>query len=124
MGNGRQGVESHDGLHPSIMPESQFGVRLISYWKRLGIAELLNCCYTETMQSKVIINERGALTIPAKMRKTFGIKANDELIIEDTEQGLLLRPAFSVPVEIYTEDRINEFASDEEAIGRLLPHKK
>ena len=76
------------------------------------------------MQSKVIINERGSLTIPAKMRKTFGIKANDELIIEDTEQGLLLRPAFSVPIEIYSEDRIKEFASDEEAIGRLLPPEK
>jgi AbrB family looped-hinge helix DNA binding protein len=76
------------------------------------------------MQSKVIINERGSLTIPAKMRKNFGIKANDELIIEDTEQGLLLRPAFSVPVEIYSEDRIKEFASDEEAIGRLLPPEK
>lgn len=76
------------------------------------------------MKNKVIINERGALTIPAKMRETFGIKANDELIIEDTEQGLLLRPAFSVPVEIYTEDRINEFASDEETIGKLLPPEK
>lgn len=76
------------------------------------------------MKNKVIINERGALTIPAKMREAFGIKANDELIIEDTEQGLLLRPAFSVPVEIYTEDRINEFASDEETIGKLLPPEK
>jgi antitoxin PrlF len=72
------------------------------------------------MKRKVTINERGVLTIPAKMRETFGIKANDELIIEDTEEGLLLRPAFSVPVEIYTEDRIKEFASDEEAIGKLL----
>ena len=76
------------------------------------------------MKSKVTINERGVLTIPAKMRENFGIKANDELIIEDTEQGLLLRPAFSVPVEIYTEDRINEFASDEEAIGKLLSPEK
>ncbi len=76
------------------------------------------------MISKVTINKRGTLTIPAKMRETFGIKANDELIIEDTEQGLLLRPAFSVPVEIYTEDRIKEFVSDEEAIGKLLPSEK
>ncbi len=75
------------------------------------------------MKSKVTISERGTLTIPAKMRESFGIKANDELIIEDTEQGLLLRPAFNVPVEIYTEDRIKEFASDEEAIGKLLSPK-
>ena len=76
------------------------------------------------MKNKITINERGALTIPAKMRETFGIKPNDELIIEDTEQGLLLRPAFSVPVEIYTKDRIKEFASDEDDIGKLFPPEK
>jgi len=54
------------------------------------------------------------------MREAFGIKANDELIIENTEQGLLLRLAFSVPIEVYTEGRIAEFANDEKAIGELL----
>jgi len=73
------------------------------------------------MQNKVTINERGVITIPARMRDAFGLKANDELIIEDTEDGLLLRPAFSVPIEVYSEDRIREFASDESAIGKLLP---
>ena len=73
------------------------------------------------MQNKVTINERGVITIPARMREAFGIKANDELIIEDTEQGLLLRPAVSVPVEIYTEERIKEFARDEDAVGKILP---
>ena len=106
------------------MVEARPPFRLISYWKRLRIAILLKYCYTGKMKSKVTINERGALTIPVKMRETFGIKPNDELIIEDTEQGLLLRPAFSVPVEIYTEDRIKEFASDEEAIGKLIPPEK
>ena len=76
------------------------------------------------MRNKITINERGVLTIPAKMREAFGIKANDELIIEDTEQGLLLRPAFSVPIEIYTEERIDEFASDEDAISKLLPPER
>lgn len=73
------------------------------------------------MQRKITINERGAITVPAKMRKALGIKANDELIIEDTEAGLLLRPAFSVPIEVYTEERISEFASDENAVGKILP---
>ena len=73
------------------------------------------------MQNKVTINERGVLTIPASMREAFGIKANDELIIEETERGLLLRPSFSVPVELYTEERIKEFASDDDAIGKRLP---
>lgn len=73
------------------------------------------------MQNKVTINDRGVITIPARMREAFGLKANDELIIEDTEAGLLIRPAFSVPIEVYTEARIKEFASDEDAIGKLLP---
>lgn len=72
------------------------------------------------MQNKVTINDRGVITIPARMRDALGIKANDELIIEDTENGLLLRPAFSVPIELYSEDRIKEFACDEDAVGKLL----
>ncbi len=73
------------------------------------------------MKSRVTINERGVITIPARMRTALGLKANDQLIIEDTENGLLLRPAFSVPMEIYSEDRIREFASDQNAIGKILP---
>lgn len=75
------------------------------------------------MRNKITINQRGVITIPAKMRKAFGIKANDELIIEDTENGLLLRPAFSVPIEIYSEKRIREFSSDEEVVGNIIPRK-
>jgi len=78
-------------------------------------------CYTVNMQNKVTINERGVITIPARMRDAFGLKANDELIIEDTENGLLLRPAYSVPIEVYSEQRISEFARDEDAIGKFLP---
>ena len=72
------------------------------------------------MQQKVTIGRRGIITIPAKMREAFGLKQDDELIIENTDQGLLLRPAMSVPIEIYSEKRIAEFAEDEEAIGRVL----
>ena len=76
------------------------------------------------MASKVTINERGVITIPAALRTTYGLKANDELILENTDAGILLRPAISVPVELYTEARIAEFASDEAAIGRYLRKKR
>jgi antitoxin PrlF len=72
------------------------------------------------MQERVTINSRGVLTIPARMREAFGFKANDQLIIEDTPQGLLLRPAVSIPVELYSEDRIKEFTRDDDAIAKLL----
>ncbi len=76
------------------------------------------------MQSKVTINDRGVITIPVALRQAFGLKPHDELILEDTEQGILLRPALSVPIEIYTEDRIAEFASDEEAIAEHLAKRE
>lgn len=75
------------------------------------------------MQVKATINDRGVITIPAAIRQAFGLKANDEVLIEQTEQGILLRPSLSVPLEIYTEKRIGEFASDEVKIGKLLPKR-
>lgn len=76
------------------------------------------------MQAKATINERGVITIPAAIREAFGLRPNDEIIIEETDQGILLRPAVSVPIEIYTEKRIAEFAEDDGAIGKILSKKK
>lgn len=76
------------------------------------------------MQDKVTIGRRGVITIPARLRAAFGLKENDELLIEDTRDGLLLRPSISVPVEMYSEERIAEFASDEAAVGKVLNRKK
>lgn len=67
------------------------------------------------------MNSRGVVTIPAALRRALGLKPGEELIAEGTPEGILLRPAVSVPIELYTEDRIAEFASDEQAIEKLLP---
>ncbi len=58
------------------------------------------------MQIKAVINERGVITIPAALRQSLGLKANDELILEEADGGILMRPAISVPLEVYTEQRI------------------
>lgn len=87
-------------------------------------ADLQYFCYTADMVSKVTLNDRGVITIPASLRQAYGLKANDELILEGTDAGILLRPSVSVPLEIYTEARIAEFARDEAAIGKLLPKGK
>ncbi|MFO1077963.1 MAG: AbrB/MazE/SpoVT family DNA-binding domain-containing protein [Planctomycetota bacterium] len=75
------------------------------------------------MKVKATINDRGVITIPAAIRQALGLKANDEVILEQTDQGILLRPVLSVPLEIYTEKRIEEFASDEAKIGEFLPKR-
>lgn len=76
------------------------------------------------MRAKATINERGVITIPAAMRRAVGLKPNDEVLIEQTEQGLLIRPVLSVPVETFTEKRIAEFARDDGAIGKVLRKKR
>jgi AbrB family looped-hinge helix DNA binding protein len=73
------------------------------------------------MADKVTINDRGVITIPSRLREAFGLRANDELLVESVADGILLRPSMSVPIELYTEERIAEFASDEQALGGLLP---
>jgi antitoxin PrlF len=57
---------------------------------------------------------------PAKLRQAMGLKADDQLIAETTPEGLLLRPAVTLPVEIYSEDRIREFDESEAALAEVL----
>lgn len=72
------------------------------------------------MINKIVIGQRGVLTLPAKLRKRYGMQQDDELIVEETAQGLLLRPCVSMPIEFYTEDRIAEFTEDDASIGQVL----
>ena len=72
------------------------------------------------MSAEVTIGRSGAITLPAKIRKHFGLEQDDKLIVEETDQGLLLRPAVSMPIELYSEERIEEFQQDETAIGEML----
>jgi AbrB family looped-hinge helix DNA binding protein len=65
--------------------------------------------------------DRGGITIPARLRQAYGLKPNDELIIEPSDGELLLRPVANEMIELYTDERIAEFFSDEDALGPLLP---
>jgi AbrB family looped-hinge helix DNA binding protein len=55
------------------------------------------------------LGKRGTLVIPAKLRQRFALKEGDLLVIEEGEDGILLRPAVAIPVEIYTPQRKAEF---------------
>ena len=79
--------------------------------------------YNSNMDDRVTIGRRGVITIPARLRDAYGLKPNDELIIEPSNGGLLLRPVKSESIELYTEDRIAEFASDEKVLGPLFPNE-
>jgi antitoxin PrlF len=72
------------------------------------------------MKATITITSRGVVTLPLGLRKALGIKAEDTLIAETTPDGLLLRPAITLPVEIYTDKRIREFDESEEELAKVM----
>ncbi len=63
------------------------------------------------------------VTLPAKLRQALGLKPDDHLIAETTPEGLLLRPAVTLPVELYTPEREREFDAAEAELADLLKRK-
>ena len=61
------------------------------------------------MKATLTISGRGLIALPSKMREAAGLRPQDNLIAETTPEGILLRPAVTVPIEIYSDERIAEF---------------
>ena len=51
------------------------------------------------------VGKRGAVVIPAPLRRRFGIEEGTLVVAEATEEGVLIRPAVAVPVEVYSPER-------------------
>jgi AbrB family looped-hinge helix DNA binding protein len=76
------------------------------------------------MKTTLTVTRRGVVTLPAKLRQALGIKADDQLIAETTPDGLLLRPAVTLPIEMYSETRMREFDQAEAELEKTLAGKK
>jgi AbrB family looped-hinge helix DNA binding protein len=76
------------------------------------------------MQATLTINSRGVVTLPAKLRQALGLKADDQLIAETTPEGLLLRPAVTLPIELYTPERVREFDDAETELAQAMARRK
>ena len=59
----------------------------------------------------VLVGKRGTVVIPAKTRKRYRLDEGSPMIIEEREDGILMRPAATTPVdvEIYAPERLAEF---------------
>jgi AbrB family looped-hinge helix DNA binding protein len=70
------------------------------------------------------VGKRGTVVIPAVLRHRFGLDEGSLVIAEARDDGVLIRPAIAVPVEIYTPERRAEFllsnAVDEKDYARAL----
>ncbi len=61
----------------------------------------------QTERTKV--GRRGAVVIPAGLRKKYGFEEGSLVIAEARAEGVLLKPVATIPVEIYTPERKAEF---------------
>ena len=100
-------VNKRSRVHPAIVKKPRFSIS----------AKL------RYMKATLTLTNRGVLTLPAKLRQTLGLKADDQLIAETVPEGLLLRPAVTLPVEIYTPEREREFDRAEEELAKVLAAK-
>jgi AbrB family looped-hinge helix DNA binding protein len=55
------------------------------------------------------IGKRGTVVIPAALRRRFALDEGATVIIEEGENGVSVRPAVALPVEIYSPERKAEF---------------
>jgi AbrB family looped-hinge helix DNA binding protein len=61
----------------------------------------------DSLASKV--GRRGTVVLPAKLRRRLGIEEGSFVVAEEREDGILIRPATVLPVEIYSPERRAEF---------------
>ena len=55
------------------------------------------------------IGKRGTVVIPAELRRRLGLEEGSHVIIEESEDGVVIHGAVVMPVEIYTPERKAEF---------------
>ena len=60
-------------------------------------------------QEAVRIGKRGTVVLPTSLRRRFGLDEGSTVLLESTDEGILLRPAVVLPVEAYTPARKAEF---------------
>jgi AbrB family looped-hinge helix DNA binding protein len=76
------------------------------------------------VKTTLTITSRGVVTLPARLRREMGLKADDYLIAETTPEGLLLRPAVTLPAEIYSASRVREFDEAEADLAEALTPRR
>ena len=47
----------------------------------------------------ILMGKRGTIVIPVKMRKRYKLNEGSPIVIEEREDGFLMRPAVIIPLE-------------------------
>jgi len=66
------------------------------------------------------ISKRGQITLPAEVRKMLGLEPGDTLVVRVEEGRIVLEPAVVLPLELYSDERIEEFEKNAEVSPEAL----
>jgi AbrB family looped-hinge helix DNA binding protein len=76
------------------------------------------------MKSNLVVSSRGQLTLPAEIRKKYGIDEGTIMTAEDRNGEIVLKPASVMEVDFYSDDQVkswvkaDSFASDADRASR------
>lgn len=90
----------------------------------MRIAEMLIFGIYASMRATLSVSGRGLISLPAKLRQEAGIQLEGSVIAETTPEGILLKPAVTLAMEIYADERVTEFDKEEAELAAVLKRKK
>jgi AbrB family looped-hinge helix DNA binding protein len=71
-------------------------------------------CYPRAM-NLAKLGKKGQVSIPKAVLEQLGLEGGQLLLVEPTDDGaIVLRPAGVYPIEIYSDERIQEFLEENE----------
>ncbi len=65
----------------------------------------------------VILGEKGQITIPKRLRQKYGFEVRSPVILEETPQGILLKPSLAVEVRIFSDEEVEEWIKEDRLKG-------
>ena len=65
------------------------------------------------MTMTLVVSNRGQVTLPAAMRKRFGIKGGDVVILEDRGSEIVLKPGVVLELDVYDDEQIAQWEDDD-----------
>ena len=65
------------------------------------------------MQQTILVSNRGQLTLPAGLRKRFGLQHGGAVILEEHNSELVIKPAAVLEIEMYSEAQIAQWDAED-----------
>ena len=64
-------------------------------------------------RTKLVVTQRGQITLPADVRRRLGIKEGDVVTLEERTGAVVLRPAAVLEVEIFSDEDVARWQDED-----------